>query len=236
MRFLLRKPPEQLLVRRKHPVLEVRKALIQCPAYQRFAVEGKAVEDEVGGAEAGGEVVEDEFAVDQGVGVEGGEGRVVFEWEVEVGDVPVVVAAVDEEVGFGAGVGVCGAVEEVALAVGLFTDVVTTSTPPLASCPISISPIPVNWKRRRGGGTHSCFINSPICFLEKLTGCAPGNPFWLLPSSLATSSRSGRASSSLSFSPGAEMSMSFACAMVALPLSSLCREARAVRFGGLLGL
>lgn len=145
--------------------------------------------------------------------MEGGEGGVVFEGEVQVGDVPVVVAAVDEEVGLVACVGVCGAVEEVALAVGFFADVVATIH-------ILISCLSHESAWGGDGDTHSCFINSPICFLEKLTGCAPGNPFWVLPSSLATSSRSGRASSSLSFSPGAEMSMSFACAMVALPLSS----------------
>lgn len=100
MRLLLGKASQELLIRRKHPVLEVREALIQCPTYQGFPVKRQTVENEVGGAEAGGEVVEDEFAVDEGVGVEGGEGGVVFEREVEVGDVPVVVAAVDEEVGF----------------------------------------------------------------------------------------------------------------------------------------
>lgn len=57
--------------------------------------------------------------------MEGGEGGIVFEGEVQAGDVPVVVATVDEEVGFFAGVGFRGAVEEVALAVGLFADVVT---------------------------------------------------------------------------------------------------------------
>lgn len=132
MRLFLGKPPQELLIRRKHPVLEIRESFIQCPADQGFAVESQTVENEVGGAEAGGEVVEDELAVDESVGVEGGKRRVVFEREVEVGDVPVVVAAVDEEVGFGAVGGVRGAVEEVALAVGLFADVVTTLPPPLA--------------------------------------------------------------------------------------------------------
>lgn len=143
MRPLLGEPPQQLRVRREHPVLEVCEPLVQGAADERFAVEGEAVEDEVGGAEAGGEVVEDELAVDQGVGVEGGEGRVVFEGEVQVGDVPVVVAPVDEEVRFRACVGVCGAVEEVALAVGFFTDVVTTSAIALATGhPISILQFP----------------------------------------------------------------------------------------------
>lgn len=64
MRPFLWKLPQQLRVRREHPVFEVREPLIQCPADERLAVEGQAVEDEVGGAEAGGEVVEHEFAVD----------------------------------------------------------------------------------------------------------------------------------------------------------------------------
>jgi hypothetical protein len=82
MRPLLREPPQQLRIRRKHPIFEIREALVERAAYERFAVERQAVEYEVGGAHAGGEGVEDELAVDEGVGVEGGEGGVVFEGEV----------------------------------------------------------------------------------------------------------------------------------------------------------
>lgn len=75
--------------------------------------------------------------------MKGSKGRVVFEGKVQVGDVPVVVAPVNEEVRFGACVGVCGAVEEVALAVGFFADVVTRSVITLATGhPISILQLP----------------------------------------------------------------------------------------------
>ena len=104
--------------------LEIRKALVEGPLHEDLLVKDEAVEDQE--FDHGGAVrvsVFDEFAIEDGVGVEAFEGLVFVVREVQQGHPPVVVLAIDEVVDFAA-IFIGGAVEETSNAVGLLAKIV----------------------------------------------------------------------------------------------------------------